>query len=605
MMKKKVLLGYEVGTGRPVEIPMHHLVVTGTTQLSGKTTTLEALIVRSNMKAIAFRTKRGEGAFAIPQMHFHQPYFRERADWQYVESLLEATMREKMKFERSWIIRTSKGARTLRDVLANVNRELETARGLSESVYTNLKAYLEIVVPQVESAAFVRELTLRPGVNVMDLVGLSDEVQTVVVGATLEALYEQETDCIVVIPEVWKFVPEGRGSPVKRVLDKVVRQGAAIGILVWLDSQDLAGVDKKPLKSVDDWLLGRQREINEVEHTIDQVPLPKKAKPKPEDVMMLGIGHFIVCYGDEVRRVYVRPAWLPEEVAIRIAKGDPVGLADPYRPVGGRQEDVGMDLQEVERRIKEALEAKEKEFEERERRIREGAVAGSRDGADALRREFEERARTTQEAHDRELAALQKDRLREQSPSLTRTLPKVQEVRVPAPHQVADAPPRQPIPSIPIFNEARIREIAREEARKVGLTGVVESAPPRVILQGFLREAMDRFMDKVKALSKDQKRCLAYLLAKRSSGEASASSTTVKTTELQMAVWGFSNGDTAKAVKGLTETGLVEWNANNRYFRYTGPEYVRQAFASYNLGEDDVARLLHAIEVEFAMGEFR
>jgi|SRR3990167_2864398 len=56
-------LGYEVGSGREVQIPIRHLAVTGQTQESGKTTTLEALVRRSGLRAIAFVTKRGEGSF--------------------------------------------------------------------------------------------------------------------------------------------------------------------------------------------------------------------------------------------------------------------------------------------------------------------------------------------------------------------------------------------------------------------------------------------------------------------------------------------------------------------------------------------------------------
>jgi hypothetical protein len=40
-------LGYEVGTGEPVSIPLAHTFVTGQTQLSGKTTTLRAIVVKA------------------------------------------------------------------------------------------------------------------------------------------------------------------------------------------------------------------------------------------------------------------------------------------------------------------------------------------------------------------------------------------------------------------------------------------------------------------------------------------------------------------------------------------------------------------------------
>jgi hypothetical protein len=116
--KSSLLLGYEVGSGKPIEIPIRNLVVTGQTQEAGKTTTLEALISRANMPAVAFVTKRGEGSFA--QANRIPPYMRERADWHFVRSLLEATMRERMKFETSWIMRASKGATTLAQVQRNV-----------------------------------------------------------------------------------------------------------------------------------------------------------------------------------------------------------------------------------------------------------------------------------------------------------------------------------------------------------------------------------------------------------------------------------------------------------------------------------------------------
>jgi hypothetical protein len=67
-----VHLGFEVGSGTPVVLPLRHLAVTGQTQEAGKTTTLEALIERSGCRAVAFATKRGEGSFrksrTIPQL---------------------------------------------------------------------------------------------------------------------------------------------------------------------------------------------------------------------------------------------------------------------------------------------------------------------------------------------------------------------------------------------------------------------------------------------------------------------------------------------------------------------------------------------------------
>ncbi len=75
---KAIHLGFEVGSGNPVQIQPSHIIVTGLTQQSGKTTTLEALITRSGLRAIVFRTKPGEKGFNAGSLA--APYFKEHAD---------------------------------------------------------------------------------------------------------------------------------------------------------------------------------------------------------------------------------------------------------------------------------------------------------------------------------------------------------------------------------------------------------------------------------------------------------------------------------------------------------------------------------------------
>ena len=52
-LEPMIHLGYEIGTGKRVSIPLNHMAVIGQTQVSGKTTTLEALVDRSGLRAIA------------------------------------------------------------------------------------------------------------------------------------------------------------------------------------------------------------------------------------------------------------------------------------------------------------------------------------------------------------------------------------------------------------------------------------------------------------------------------------------------------------------------------------------------------------------------
>jgi uncharacterized coiled-coil protein SlyX len=351
---KTVPLGFELNTGAPVTIPINHLAVTGQTQMSGKTTTLEALVARSGLRAIAFVTKRGEGSFRTGRRI--APYFRERADWQFVASVLEATMREKLKMERAWIMRASKGAKTLEDVQANVVEALPKAKGMSADMYLMLHEYLAIVIPQLGPLRRqARELSLEPGLNVMDLTTFSMEVQALIVRSVLEQIAATERETITIIPEAWEFIPQSRGSPVLLAAEQLIRKGAALGNVMWLDSQDIAGVHKNVLRQVAVWILGVQREINEVKRTLAHIST-SSPRPTAAEIMALGRGQFIACWGRHVTRVYVQPAWMDDAVAVAIARrpddalyAPGVGTAEPEddQPPTMAEEDE-MDRQERE-----------------------------------------------------------------------------------------------------------------------------------------------------------------------------------------------------------------------------------------------------------------
>jgi hypothetical protein len=299
------------------------------TQLAGKTTTIEALVHRSGLRAIVFKTKRGEKGFEAAGKNLPM-FFQERGDWQYVASLMEATLREKLKFERSWIIKITKDKyRTehpLKEVYERLTDLLKSGklRGIDESIYTNLQAYLDIVLPKLAKLPTTNKINIDQGVNVMDLemIAESPEIQALIIRSVMEHILEKESNIIVVVPECWKFLPQGKSTPVKVFFESFIRQGAAIGNFLWLDTQDLGGMDKTELRSVNNWILGRQRESNEVQRTLDQIPLPKNKKPSELDVMNLKVGHFYAACGDEVKLTYVLPAGVPEQLGIRIAKGE-------------------------------------------------------------------------------------------------------------------------------------------------------------------------------------------------------------------------------------------------------------------------------------------
>ncbi len=101
-----ILLGFEVETCSPVFVDPDHLIITGQTQMAGKTLTLNALNTRSKRRCIAFRTKRGEMEFDVTNTL--KPFYTEPKtqrskyiSWQYVKSILESSQGRGMNFEEA------------------------------------------------------------------------------------------------------------------------------------------------------------------------------------------------------------------------------------------------------------------------------------------------------------------------------------------------------------------------------------------------------------------------------------------------------------------------------------------------------------------------
>jgi len=320
LSESKILLGFEISSSQPICIRLTHTVVTGMTQ-SGKTTTLEAIIHRSRIRAIAFKIKRGEAGFH--NYRIIPPYFKAGSGWQYVESLVNVSLGEKVKYEpgmRGAIMRVAQGGfKSLRVLLEKAERLANDAkREFQRDLYTKLTEYLKLVVPELERHNFSDKIEILEGVNVMDLSDMKVETQSLVIASVLEYASKKLDNIIVVIPEAWEHIPQGRMTPVKLIAASYIRKGAAIGNYLIIDSQDIAGIDKEPLRQCDNWILGRQKDKREVDRTLEEI---FKNRPSPEEVMTLPRGVFYACLGNEVYKVYVMPSWMEEETAKAIALG--------------------------------------------------------------------------------------------------------------------------------------------------------------------------------------------------------------------------------------------------------------------------------------------
>jgi hypothetical protein len=394
-MSEKILLGFEVGTGEPVYLPLHHLAIFGMTQLSGKTTTLEALISRSGIRAIAFIVKRGESGFT--RFRLIPPYYKPRADWQFVEGLVNVALGEKVKYEpgmRYAIMKVCKGRKDLKEIQkAAVEFAHQTKREFMKAVYEKLVAYLDIVIPELEKWSFSEKLELSEGVNVMDLSEMRTETQHLVIASTIEYAFQNLDHVVIIVPEAWETLPQTKMTPVKWVAQQFIRKGAAIGNYLWLDSQDIGGIDKTPLRQCDNWLMGRMKEAHEVERILKQL---LGMKVPAEEIQTLPLGHFYAVVGNNVHKVYVLPAGVPEDVGRKVALGElsPEYVRDKYlKPrLVEEGDEMYKQLYEQERKKREELEKQlaniQKELQEKIEQARQEAYRDAMQKLEELKRQW-------------------------------------------------------------------------------------------------------------------------------------------------------------------------------------------------------------------------
>jgi hypothetical protein len=200
----------------------------------------------------------------------------------------------------------------------------------------------------------------------MDLSGMRLETQHLVIASTIEYAFANLDHVIVIIPEAWETIPQGKMTPVKWVAQQFIRKGAALGNYLWLDSQDIGGIDKTPLRQCDNWLMGRMKEAHEVERILKQLLGMKVAA---EEIQTLPLGHFYAAIGNDVKKVYVLPVGVPETIGVEVARGSrtPESVRDSFlkRKMEVNEDLVWKEKFEEERKKRIDIENKLKEIEEK------------------------------------------------------------------------------------------------------------------------------------------------------------------------------------------------------------------------------------------------
>lgn len=598
-MNEIIRLGYEVPTGEPVEAELSHLVVTGVTQKAGKTTALERFMEESNKDAIVFLTKRGEESFQRGEPI--QPYFANKMDWEYLRELLEATTKQKLKYEEAEIINLCKAGyyhedqrevNTIQDAKHNVDllmdliEEGEINLGRSENVFTRLQAYFDKVVPRIEEADFATELKMEKGLNIVDLREFDTEIQMLVIASVLEEVYKNRKDTVVVVPEAWKFVPQRKGSPVKEPVEHFIRQGASNGNYLWIDSQDMTGVDKQPLKQISDWVLGVQFEENEVDKTRDQIPMPKRKAPGKEEIMGLDLGHFLYCgSGSDPIEIYVAPVWIDdleingfkgEELAKKVAQGE---LSVQELNAARQGENVEISQKELDVSSSEGETESEIDTEKvKQLEAKAGNLQNKLDEKKETVADLEENL----EEKESKITNLENnlERYKEDYEELENSLNQIREAL-----NVDSG-----------IQKGEVKEIVEEKVQQV-LPEVVEemdieksvsttniSNVQDLVMEDYREEAVDRVMEKVDNLSDNQKKMLLFI---ESRGSTISSQTRLIKSALNYLESTSPTSSVRSEARELIDQGFIHKNKDNSLKPQT-KEKVEEILERYEVDQETV-----------------
>ena len=564
-----------------------HAIITGQTRMAGKTATLNALVSRSGRRAVAFRTKRGEMAFDA--VNYLKPFYREpRAQrskyisWQYVKGILEASQGRAMNFEEAWIIRACDGARTLRDVYENIRKLQEEARrGIDENQYLKLTAYFDIILPQLEEREYASILKLEEGINLMDLEPLTFEMRCLVMERTISHIMEKMKDVVVMLPEGWKYVPYQLTTPVKAAAIELAREGASIGNHIWVDSQDLRGVDNELIGQCTTWLLGVQVEENEAKRT--RISLGSRVEVK--DIQGLKLGHFYLRNKrNELVHVYVLPAGVPEEMGRRVAVGElSVQVVSDY--LKSMQENEAKGDEEMYRQENETLKEEIERLKRRVLDLKEGAepegdfevLRGELEAVKGEKERLEHNVAKLKEQLSEldQVDALKKttDELREELTRVGKGVDAVNELREALItilqldstdlKRGGSTEPSMATSEVTAIVDGRLSQVLQEMPEVRVVTVDVDQAARDVLKEAFISEAAD----KIRSLSAEPKRA-ALIIRER---------TPLKTSELYLIMRGKTGripGNFYQQLHRLEEARLATYSKNTGFVTWSLGEFL-------------------------------
>ena len=363
-MNQTLFVGFEHKSGDEVKVPIFHTLVTGQTQLSGKTTCLKTFakqLSELDYKVLIFDTKENKEDYEnfgeeIPVS------LRESTDALVLLPLLESVFRRRLPTGYySVLCDITGGTKTFEEVIKKAKEKEKTARsGWVQGACRTLYDLLERLQDQLSKVETVPHLELPYEINRMVLNQFPQASQQLFVRNAFEdILHIHNIRTIPMLDEAYKFIPQKWSSACAKPIQDAITQTAGTDTYVYLSTQFLAPTNKDPLKACAVRLLGTQDHSTEARHTLDLIPF--KGICTVDDIMTLPLGHYIVTTKKFAKLTYFLPLGVPTSIGKEVALGKKTSefVRDHYlKPSRLLEEDEEMYRQkfEEEKRKREQLE---------------------------------------------------------------------------------------------------------------------------------------------------------------------------------------------------------------------------------------------------------
>jgi len=319
-----LFVGYEVGTAKPIVVPVFFMLVTGQTQLSGKTTLLKALasqVVDEGFTVLIIDSKTNYNDYENFGVSV-QVCLRESTDPLILLGLLESIFERKMTKEYATLITCCEGAQSLEDIYRNAETlAADSNPGFQQNACKMIMDILARLQEQTRMFKTVPELTLNEGkINRMSINDFMISGQQMIVKTVFEDALPKYKKLILILDEASRFLPQKWGSACQKAVQAYVTQGGITKQFMWIGTQFLATTSKDAMKTMDVKLLGRQSHNTECEHTLALIPYGKGTFTN-DSIMRLKVGHFIVVNPNSVTTAYACPEYADPEECQEVALG--------------------------------------------------------------------------------------------------------------------------------------------------------------------------------------------------------------------------------------------------------------------------------------------